>query len=387
MIPLAIPNLVGNEGRYLQACIDENFVSTVGRFVGEFQDALAQVTGFSHATVTSQGTTALHLGLTALGVDTNDLVIIPDLTFVATANAVAHCKAVPWIIDVCADTWTLDTELLKKSLAENCEINAKGETVHIETGRRVAAIMPVYSMGLAPDLDTICDIAEEWNIPVIADAAAALGTNYKGGSLGNTRPNLTMMSFNGNKIITSGGGGVLLSNDEQLMKRVNHLCTTARQGADYDHDMVGFNYRMTNIQAAVGLGQIENVDIFVDAKRNIAQRYADGFSQRKDIEAFKTAPWSIGNHWFSGIFLPKWDAQEVVELRSYLRTEGIDARSFWKPMHTQRPFASAPCNLNGVASSSWEKILPLPCSTQLTIKEQEHVIASVKSFARTDNSI
>jgi len=386
MIPLAIPNLAGNEGRYLQACVDENFVSTVGRFVGEFEDKLAEETGFSHAVVTSQGTTALHLGLTALGVDTDDLVIIPDLTFIATANAVAHCKAVPWIIDICADTWTLDAALLKKSLEDSCKKNEAGETIHKETGRRVAAIMPVYSMGLAPDLDAICDIADAWNISVIADAAAALGATYKGSPLGNTRPALTMMSFNGNKIITSGGGGALLSNDAALMKHVNHLCSTARQGSDYDHDVVGFNYRMTNIQAAVGLGQIEILDKFVQAKRDIAQNYADGFRERNDIDAFKLAPWSVGNHWFSGVFLPSWSASEIDKFRAYLRAEGIDARPFWKPMHTQRPYANAPRELNGTASDVWGKILPLPCSTQLTDKEQEHVIASVKSFARTNNN-
>jgi len=380
MIPLAIPNISGNEGKYLQACVDENFVSTVGRFVGEFEDLLAAATDYKHAVVTSQGTTALHLGLTALGVDVGDLVIIPDLTFIATANAVAHCKALPWIIDVSAENWTLDPVLLSKVLSENCEIDTNGNVIHKPTGRTVKCILPVYTMGLAPDMDAICDIAEEWGLPVLSDGAAALGTNYQGKPIGHTRATMTMMSFNGNKIITSGGGGVLLGNNTDLMERVRHMSSTARSGINYDHDIVGFNYRMTNIQAAVGVGQIEVLDTFVASKRKTASHYQNAFQHRDDIQPFMTAPWSEGNHWFSGIFMPDWTADRVALLRDHLRRCDIDARPFWQPMHMQAPYAQCPTNLQGVATGVWEKILPLPCSTQITDEELQQVTNAVLSF-------
>jgi dTDP-4-amino-4,6-dideoxygalactose transaminase len=380
MIPLAIPNISANEGKYLQACVDENFVSTVGRFVKEFEDKLAEETSYKYAVVTSQGTTALHLGLTALGVDVNDLVIIPDLTFIATANSVAHCKASPWILDVSAETWTLDPALLKTALEENCSRDREGHVVHKESGRFVKCIMPVYTMGLAPDMDAICEIAQSWGLPVLSDGAAALGTDYKGAALGQTGADMTMMSFNGNKIITSGGGGVLLGNDKALMQKIRHMSSTARKGMDYDHDIVGFNYRMTNIQAAVGLGQIEVLNNFVSAKKRIADFYAEAFKSSDDIKPFQGASWSEGNHWFSGIFLPDWSAERVAMLRKHLRRNNIDARPFWKPMHSQAPYADCPRNLNGVTSAIWEQILPLPCSTQITNKELAQVKAAVLTF-------
>ncbi len=380
MIPLAIPNMVGNEGKYLAKCIEDNFVSTVGPFVSEFENQLAKATDFQHAVVTSQGTTALHAGLVALGVDTNDLVIIPSLTFIATANSVAHCKAIPWLLDVAKDTWTLDPELLEQALEENCERSVDGITIYKATGQRVSAIMPVYAMGLAPDMDRICDIAEKWGIPVIADAAAALGTTYKGKPIGSTRAALTVMSFNGNKIITSGGGGALLSNDKALMDSVRHLTNTARKGPGYDHDVVGFNYRMTNIQAAVGVAQLENLEMFLTAKRTIGHRYAEAANDLETIAPFATAPWSEGNYWFSGIFLENWESEKIAKLSAYFKDNGVDARAFWKPIHLQKPYLHAPTNLTGVSDSIWERILPLPCSTQLTVDEQSHVLETLKNF-------
>lgn len=379
MIPLAIPNVSGNEGKYLQACVDENFVSTVGRFVGEFETKLCEATSYKHAVVTSQGTTALHLGLTALGVDVGDLVIIPDMTFIATANSVSHCKAKPWILDVSAESWTLDPALLRRALEDEC---VRYETVlrHRDSDARVAAIMPVYTMGLAPDMDAICEIADEFGIPVMADGAAALGTTYKGKPIGKTRAAITMMSFNGNKIITSGGGGVLLGNDAKLMAHVRHISSTARSGVDYEHDVVGFNYRMTNIQAAVGVGQIERLDEFVASKRRIAAHYENAFSERNDIHPFVEADWSEGNHWFSGIYLTGWGVDRVAALREHLRRAGIDARPFWKPMHQQAPYRDCPTTLTGIAKDSWERILPLPCSTQITDEELTQVVSAIRTF-------
>ncbi len=380
MIPLAIPNLAGNEAKYLQACVDENFVSTVGRFVSEFETLLAKKTGYKHAVCVSQGTTGLHAALTAVGVDTHDLVIIPALTFIASANAVAHCKADPWILDVTQADWTLDPELLLTALKNECVKTVSGDVVHRATGRRISAIMPVHTMGHPPDMDAIMSIARDWEIPVVSDAAAALGNSYKSKPIGDTGADLSVMSFNGNKIITTGGGGVILGQDDKMMKLIRHLTTTARNGPDYDHDMVGFNYRMTNIQAAVGVAQIELIDQFLEAKLKIASNYENAWRNIDGAINFPSSEWGQSNHWFSGVFLPHHSAKTVADLRKHLRSNGIDARPFWKPIHLQTPYQNAPTYLSGVTEQIWEQILPLPCSTQLTESEQLAVVSAVKSF-------
>lgn len=380
MIPLAIPNLEGNEGLYLQACVEENFVSTVGRFVTELEDRLAKRTGSDHAVCVSQGTTGLHAALTSVGVNTGDLVIIPTLTFIASANAVSHCKAVPWLMDITENSWTLDPDLLENALNTQCHKDADGQCIHTESGRRVAAIMPVHTMGHPPDMDRITSVAKMWNLPVVADAAAALGTRYKNKEVGQMGATLNVMSFNGNKIITTGGGGVILGQDDALMKYVRHLTTTARVGSGYDHDIIGFNYRMTNVQAAIGVGQMEILEQFLTAKKRIADRYTQAWKKIDGAEGFRSESWGESNHWFSGIFLPAHSAETVSALREHLRESGVDARPFWKPMHWQTPYLDAPKTLTGIADQVWEQILPLPCSTQLTDHEQQTVIDATLSF-------
>lgn len=374
MIPLAIPNLAGNERTYLNECIDSTFVSTVGPFVNRFEHMVGEAAGCLHTVATSAGTTGLHVALIAVGVEPGDLVIIPGLSFIATANAVAHAHAQPWMLDIDSKSWTLDPFQLEKALREETSRDQSGELRHKATGKRVKAILPVYTLGIPADMDPIVALADEFQLPVVADGAAALGARYKGRSLGELGANLTMFSFNGNKTVTAGGGGAVCGNDETLVNRVRHLTTTARVGADYDHDMVGFNYRMTNIQAAIGCAQMELLPRFVARKREINAFYGKCFAGLPGILPFPSPGFAESACWFTGFVLKEGDS---AALRSRLRGKGVDARSFWKPLHFQAPYTACPRGDLPVSESIWQRIVTLPCSTGISDRELEQVVASV----------
>jgi len=378
MIPLAIPNISGNEGKYLQECIETNFVSTVGPFVTRLEEDVARAANAKYAVSSCSGTAGLHLALTAVGVSKDDLVILPSFTFIASANAIAHCGAQPWLFDVSRESWTLDPEQLKKVLQDEAE-KIDGHLVHKKTGRRVAAIMPVYTLGQPADMDAINEVARQYQIPVVADAAAALGCRYKGKNIGSLAE-LTVFSFNGNKTITAGGGGMLVGNDENLLSLARHLSTTARVGSDYDHDRVGFNYRMTNLQAAVGCAQIERLDEFVNVKRKLDSEYRTSFKDIKGIDFYPKPDWAESACWFTGVLLNDDAKVTVPEVCERLKEKGVGARTFWKPIHLQSPFKKAPKTSMHVSEQIWNKILTLPCSTQLSDEEQSQVITLVKEI-------
>ncbi len=379
MIPLAVPNLTGNERKYLNQCIDTTFVSSVGEFVNRIEEMSAKKCGTKYAVAASSGTTGLHLALTGCGVKRDELVIIPTFTFIATANAVAHCGAVPWLMDISLDSWTLDAVQMGQELEENTVWDNE-KLFHKKTGQRVAAIMPVYTLGNVPDMDKISEIAHRYRLPLIADAAAALGAEYKGRKIGELA-DLTVLSFNGNKTVTAGGGGMIVGNDEALMKKLKHLSTTARVTAEYDHDMVGYNYRMTNIQAAVGCAQLERAEEFVQKKREIRAFYNQAFATIKNISLFPVPDKVKSACWFSGIVLNQGSLDDVRSLCKKLREKGIEGRSFWKPVHLQKPYQDAvKAQSLENASSLWERILTLPCSTNITGEELEYVALSLKDI-------
>lgn len=377
MIPLAIPHLAGNEAKYLQECVETNFVSTVGPFVARFEDMVAEASGAQHAVATSSGTTGLHAALVALGVGRDDLVIVPSFTFIATANAVSHAGATPWLFDVTADSWTLNAHQLKAELTASTERDSHGNLIHRPTGRRVAAIIAVYTFGAPADMDELREVANRFALPLIADAAAALGSRYKGRDIATLGADLTIFSFNGNKTITAGGGGVVAGDDSTLVARVRHLTTTARVGSNYDHDVVGFNYRMTNLQAAVGCAQMEMLDVFVATKRRIRHAYDQAFQPFAAL--FPEPSWSESACWFSGFVT---DAATAARVRTDLQKAGIDARPTWKPMHLQVPYATSPRASVEVSDSIWGTIVTLPCSTGISDDELDAVIRAVKVAMR-----
>lgn len=378
MISLAIPNLMGNEKKYLDDCIDTTFVSSVGQYVKKFEEMVAEATGSPAAVATSAGTTAIHAALTAVGVKYKDLVIVPTFTFIASANAVRHCGADPWLMDVSESDWCLDPDLVERELKKHAERRADGQLYHKTTNQQIAALMPVYTLGNIPDMDKFRAIAEEYKLPLVVDAACAIGATYNGKALG-TLADLSTLSFNGNKTVTCGGGGAVVGTDETLLAHVRHLTTTARVWPDYDFDEVGFNYRMTNIQAAVGVAQMERLQTFVDRKRYVRKYYEENladWAKKKNMTFFPTTDGA--SCWFSGIVLPvEVNLDDVKKFCTELKNAGVEARSFWKPIHLQRPYENCPKSELKIAEKLWGLIITLPCSTGITDEELKKVVGSI----------
>ncbi|MEM7623064.1 MAG: aminotransferase class I/II-fold pyridoxal phosphate-dependent enzyme [Planctomycetota bacterium] len=365
MIPLAVPHLAGNESAYLSSCIESGYVSSVGPFVERFERASEAAFFAPAACAVTSGTAALRLALTVLGVRTGDLVVTQSFTFIASANAITHAGATPWLFDVDPTTWTLDAGLLERELAVRCKPGEGGMPVHTETGRRIGAILPVHTLGIAPDLPRIREIANRWNLPVISDAAAAHGSRCSGDPI--TRfADAACYSFNGNKTVTAGGGGVVTSANTELIQRAKHLSSQARVGTGYDHDAVGFNDRMTNLQAAVGVAQLEQLDGFLAAKRRIRDRYDAAFERDGAFDPFPRPAGSDHCCWLSGVVLDR----PASPVAASLAARGVGARPFWKPVHLQRPYADAPKTTQHAGDAFWDRVLTLPSSTSLTEAEQ-----------------
>ncbi len=341
---------------------------------------VAQSSGARYAVATSAGTTALHAALVVSGVGHGDLVIAPAFTFIASVAAIGHCGAKPWLFDISASTWTIDAALVADALARDTERDAAGVLRHRDSGRKVAAILPVFTLGIPADMDEILALGKEFGLPVVVDAAAAIGTSYRGRPTGALGADFTMFSFNGNKTVTAGGGGAVVTDDEEKAKLFRHITTTARVGADYDHDMIGFNYRMTNLQAAVGCAQMENLPDFLAAKRRIAGTYRTAFADLADTSPFPDPQDREGGHWFSGLVLGGQLSGRLNDIRLLMRDKGIDARPFWKPAHLQAPYADSPRTAMSVSEDLFPRVLTLPCSTGLTGEEQARVVASLREI-------
>ena len=366
MIPMAIPNLTGNEKKYLDNCIDTTFVSSVGEYVNRFEEMVARATGSIEAVATSCGTTGIHAALTAVGVKYGDLVIIPSFTFIATANAIHHCGAEPWMMEIREEDWCLDPNIVRSEIEKNCEKNGNGGIIHKPTGKRIAALMPVYTLGNIPDMNAFGEIAKDFRLPLIVDAACAIGAKYKGEDFGSLA-NLSILSFNGNKTVTCGGGGAVVGNDREMLEHVRHLTTTARVWPDYDFDEAGFNYRMTNIQAGVGVAQMERLSEFVNTKRKVRGYYEEVFSDlaSKGISLFPTTDGA--SCWFSGIVMPLGSTlDDSKRICAQLKGDGIEARPFWKPIHLQKPYEKCPKTDTQYTDSLWQRIITLPCSSSIT---------------------
>ncbi len=377
MIPLAVPNLTGREKEYLDNCIETAYVSSAGAYVSQLEQMTAESAGTKFAVAVSAGTTGLHAILTAAGVRTGELVIIPSFTFIATANAAAHCGAVPWCMDISQKDWCLEPELVWSSLKRECEIR-DGKVIHRKSGKRVAAVMPVYTLGNIPDMEMFRKIADDYHLPLIADAACAAGASFHSKPFG-AFADASVISFNGNKTVTCGGGGMIVGNHKDLMDTVRHLTTTARIGTEYDFDAAGFNYRMTNIQAAVGCAQMERLEEFVIAKKRIRAYYKEQLSGLDGISFFPETDGS--SCWYSGIVLPA--GRRIEDIRNalnQLKEKGIESRTFWKPVHLQEPYKNTPCSDVKVSQGLWERILTLPCSTGITDDELKYVAESVKEI-------
>ena len=381
MVPLSIPNLVGNEKRYLMECIDTGFVSSVGPFVTRFEQKICEITGATSCVSVASGTCGLQLALLALGVRLGDLVILPSYTFIATPNAVHACGASPWLMDVDTKTLTMDPEAVVKAIHEKCERRRDG-IFHKSSGRRVAALLPVFTHGHPADMIVFRRIADEYQIALIADAAPAIGAKIKNQEAA-LISDLGVYSFNGNKTFTSGGGGAVIGLNHDILEKVRHLSSTGRVGKGYDHDCSAFNFRMTNVEAAIGLAQLERFHEFIERKKEIFRWYREGLSKIDSITFFPEAPEVISANWLAGFIWKNAEASEMERIRDYFAEKGIEGRSFWKPTHLQTPYLQAFQEEMTVTDEIWSRSVVLPSSTGITTKEIDFVIESIKLFFKS----
>lgn len=358
------PRFAGNEKAYLADCIDTGWVSYAGRYVNRFEEALAEVCGVGHAIAVANGTVALQLALMLAGVGRDDEVIVPDLTFVASANAVSHCGAIPHLADSEERTLGLDAAKLDRHLGE-VAVTRDGACFNRRTGRRIAAVMPMHVFGHPVDLDTLADVATRWRLPVVEDAAESLGSTYKGGPVGR-HGLLAAVSFNGNKIVTTGGGGAILTSDATLARQARHLTTTAKVAHRWEfvHDAVGYNFRLPNLNAAVGLAQLEQLPGFLAAKRGLAARYRAAFAGCNAARIFEDQPWAGGNQWLVPLLLQPSLAHLRDRLLEATNDNGIMTRPVWRLMHRLPMYAGCPRMDVSVAESLEGRIVSLPSSVK-----------------------
>jgi perosamine synthetase len=346
-IPLHEPEFRGNEWDYVKECIDTGWVSSVGKFVDEFERRLAQFTGAPHAVVTVNGTAALHMAMLLAGVQAGDEVIIPALSFVATANAVVHAGAVPHFVDSEMATLGMDPVALRDYLGGIVERRG-GQAFNRLTGRRLAAIVPMHAFGHPCDLDGLLAVSREFDIALVEDAAESLGSYYRGRHTG-TFGVCAALSFNGNKVMTTGGGGAILISDPELARKAKHLTTTAKRphAWEFHHDQVAWNYRMPNLNAALGCAQLERLPDMLERKQELAQRYRDVFSSIKGVRFLDQPADCKSNFWLNAFLLDEPDYTLRDSLLSVLNGAGFMARPTWVllnklPMYTQSPSAPVP---------------------------------------------
>lgn len=360
-IPLHAPFFGGNEKVYLNECIDSTFVSSVGKFVDKFEEIVAAYTGAAKAVVCVNGTNALHLALVLAGVERNDEIITQALTFIATANAISYCGAHPVFTDVDKDTMGLSPNAVDKWLTNHAEIR-NDECFNKETGRRIKAVVPMHTFGHPIHLDEMVDVCKKWNLELIEDAAESLGSFYKGKHTG-TFGKIGVLSFNGNKTITTGGGGMLLFKDEELGKYAKHLTTQAKvpHAWEFVHDHIGYNYRMPNINAALGCAQMEQLETILKDKRSTAESYKTYFED-KAIRFFSEPENCQSNYWLNAVILPDKDSQ--IRFLEQTNAEGVMTRPIWELMNRLPMFEN--CQTDDLENTRWfaDRVVNLPSSVR-----------------------
>lgn len=363
------PVFAGNEVAYLEQCIKSTFVSSVGEFVDRFESMLEELTGARRAIAVVNGTAALHACFRLAGVEPGDEVMSPALTFIATTNAISYCGATPHFVDSSFETLGMDSRALAARLDAVAQRNSTG-TVNRESGRRIAAIVPMHTFGHPVDLDGIAAIARQWAIPLVEDAAESLGSTYNGHVVG-SQARLAALSFNGNKIVTTGGGGAILTNDDELGRRAKHLTTTAKLPHKWAfvHDEIGFNYRLPNLNAALGCAQLEQLDGFLKRKRALAAAYDRAFAAVPGIQFAREPKGSGSNYWLNAILLDEAHAGSRDELLTALNANGFGARPAWTLMHRLPMFAGCPRGDLRVAESIERRLINLPSSASIQVRD------------------
>ncbi|MFM7763381.1 MAG: LegC family aminotransferase [Acidimicrobiaceae bacterium] len=364
--PIALhePNIGQRENDLVSKCLASGWVSSVGEYISEFEQGLAKFTNSKHAIAVVNGTAALHLALHSVGVKPGDEVLVPTLSFVATANAVSHCGAIPHFVDSDPETLGLDPLALREHLRANASLQ-NGELHNTSTGRRISAVVPMHTFGHPMQIEALVDVAKEFNLVVVEDAAESIGS-YVGRTHTGTFGRCSSLSFNGNKTITTGGGGAILTDDSELAQRIRHLATTAKMPHDYEyiHDAVAFNYRMPNINAALGCAQLSRLDDFLSAKRVLAKKYAEGFSSAKSMQFVAEPHGTTSNYWLNTIRLNKPDLSLRDELLVAARANGYMCRPAWNLLHTLPMHESSPRAKLPVAQNLWQSLINIPSSAR-----------------------
>lgn len=376
-IPLSVPEIRGNEWTYVKDCLDTGWVSSVGAYVERFEQMVAARIGTKYAVATASGTAALHVALLVAGVKPEDEVLVSTLTFIAPVNAIRYVGAWPVFIDAEPQYWQMDPARVEQFLERDCQ-RVNGELRNRQTGRRVSAIVPVHILGHPVDMDPILAIASKYELKVIEDSTEALGAACRSkcpGGIGD----IGCFSFNGNKILTTGGGGMIVTDREDWARKARYLTTQAKDDPiEYIHGEIGFNYRLTNVLAAIGCAQMEQLDSYVAIKRGIAERYECALRGVPGLEPMKSAPWAESTYWMYTVLVdpPKF-GMDSRQLLKKLDAQRIQTRPLWQPIHLSPAHLSNTSGPMPVAEDLAKRALSLPCSVGLAADEQERVIAAV----------
>jgi len=377
VVPLCIPHLGGNEWKYLQECLETNFVSSVGPFVDRFEEMVAGYVGVSHAVATVNGTSALHVALLVAGVRPDDEVLVSTLSFIAPANAIRYAGAWPVFVDAEPDFWQMDVRKLVEFVEERCELR-EGELRNRETGRRVSAVVPVHILGHPVDMDPLVETARRYGLAVVEDATESLVALYDGrkvGSLGD----IACFSFNGNKLITTGGGGMIVTANREWADRARYLTTQAKDDPiEYVHGEVGYNYRLTNLQAAVGCAQMERLDERVAEKRRIAGHYSGALAGVEGLNPMREASWARSAFWLYTVLVDRArTGYSASDLMKHLDEQGIQTRPLWQPLHRSPAHRGSPRTDCSVAEAIQRRALSLPCSVGMSDEDQARVVEAI----------
>jgi perosamine synthetase len=373
-IALSAPEIRGNEWKYIKDCLDSGWVSSVGAYVDRFEQLVATAVGTRYAVATCNGTVALHTALLVAGVQPDDEVLVSTLTFIAPVNAIRYANAWPVFVDAERDYWQLDTAKLADFLRNGCH-RIGGKLLNRSSGRCIRAILPVHILGHPVDMDPVLSLAREYQLAVIEDASECLGSRYRGravGSLGD----IACLSFNGNKIITTGGGGMIVTDKPDWAARAKYLTTQAKDDpVEFVHGAIGYNYRLTNIQAAMGCAQLERLSSHLGSKQRIAGRYQDGLAGVPGLTVMPSAPWAQATFWLYTILIePNESGSDSRRIMRELESNGIQSRPLWQPIHKSP--AHANCQACHCDTAEWlnARALSLPSSVGLSTDDQDSVI-------------
>jgi len=379
MIPLSVPEIEGNESKYVLDCLNTGWISSAGSYVNQFEDMVAKYAGAKYGVACMNGTVGLHIAQVLLGITKDDHVIAPNITFIATLNAIKYTGAQPILIDVDINNWQMDLGLLEQFLEQNTEFKTTKSGTYCfdtSTNKRVRAIMPVHVLGNIGDMDRLLAIAKKYYLDIIEDSTEALGATFKNKHAG-TFGKIGVFSFNGNKIISTGGGGVIVTDDQAIAKKARHLTTQAKISAmDYIHDEIGYNYRLVNVLAAIGVAQMETFNATLQSKASMDRFYRKHLNNVGDIKFQQIPEGTHPNGW-----LFTFRTSKMRQLLAYLNSNGVQARPFWMPMNQLEMFKKDIYITNAnVSATVYNTSISIPSSTGITNKQLQTVVETIKAF-------